>query len=449
VPEFAPGAPPPGRRPTGTLGNALALFTTTIVTSAFGFAFWWAVARSFDAQAVGAAGAALSIMQLISIAAMLGLGTLLISELSRGERDPPELMTTAVIVTVVLGSLLALAFAAATAGLASEATETIQDPVGLALFASTAALTAALLVLDDAMIGLSRASWQVWRNLAFSCAKLALIPVALLWWASDDPRGVIAAWLAGTLISFATLLGLARRGGERMLGRPRRALLGELRRVALAHHWLNLAAAAPRLVLPLLVATLLSTVVNAYFFAALLLVTFVHVVPIHLSTALFAIASGERQVLQRELRRTFLVFCAVCVLAPLAFSLAGAALLNTFGASYDAAATTLTIMSLGTFPTGVRSYYTAVARVNGDLERAAALSSAGSALEIAAAGLALALGGGIEVMAIAWVAAMALEAAILWPAVAVAGDLPGRPRGRMLRRLRWTAPRTLGRSSDS
>jgi len=187
--DLAPPSPRLGRRPGDTLGNALALFTTTILTSSLGFAFWWVVARTFEPTAVGAAGAALSVMQLIAIAAMVGLGTLLIAELSRRERDPAELMTTAVIVTVLLGAVLALTFGLGAAVLRTEALAAIRTPAGLALFVATAATTAALLVLDDAMIGISRASWQVWRNLVFSCAKLALIPLALLGWAADDPRG--------------------------------------------------------------------------------------------------------------------------------------------------------------------------------------------------------------------------------------------------------------------
>lgn len=443
LPGVAPGTRAPIRRRGDTLGNALALFTTTILTSAFGFAFWWVVARAFKPEAVGAAAAALAVMQLIAIVAMVGLGTLLIAELSRGERHPAEIMTTAVLVALLLGGVLGAAFAGIAAAVAGGATAALQGPVGVTVFAATVASTAALLVLDDAMIGLSRASWQVWRNLVFAAAKLALLPAALVVWTGDDPRGVVAAWLGGVLVSFAALLVLARRGGEQMLGRPRAELLGELRRLALEHHWLNLSAAAPRLVLPLLVAVALSTVTNAYFYAALLVATFAHIVPSHLSTALFAIASGERSALKRELRRTFVIFAAVAVVAPLIFAAAGGLILSTFGPGYGRAARTLTIIGLGTFATGVKSYYMAVARVNGDLSRAAILCSLGSGLEIGVAMLALAAGAGIDTLSVAWVAVMAVEGLVFWPAVAVAGELPLRPRGRLVQSMRWSAPRTL------
>ena len=75
------------------------------------------------------------------------------------------------------------------------------------------------------------------------------------------------------------------------------------------------------------------------------------------------------------------------------------------------------------------------------------MSCWGSGLEIAAACLALALGGGIEALALAWVAAMTVQGAILWPVIAVAGDLPGRPRANAPRWMRWVAPRTMSRSA--
>jgi hypothetical protein len=293
------------------------------------------------------------------------------------------------------------------------------------------------------MIGLSRASWQVWRNVVFSVAKLALLPVALLVGTSGDPRGVVAAWAGGVVASFVVLLVLARRGRQPLLARPDRGLLKELRLLALAHHWLNLSSAAPRLVLPLLVAVNLSAEANAYFYAALLLATFAHIVPTHLSTALFAIAGGDRSRLERELRKTFLVFTAVAVAAPIAFAVAGGTMLRTFGPGYDEARTTLVIFGLGTFATGVKSYYMAVTRVHHDLTRAATLSSLGSILEVAAAWAALVAGGGTEALALAWVGAMTVEGLVLWPAVAVAGGFALQPRGRLRARLRWTAPRTL------
>jgi O-antigen/teichoic acid export membrane protein len=159
--------------------NAISLFGTTVITSGLGFVFWIVAAHMFSRSAVGAGGAALSAMQLIANAGMLGLGTLLIGELSRGVEHPARLITTALCVSAGAGIVGAVGVALGVRALS--ASGMIPNGVaGLALFAATAAVYAALLVLDDVTVGLSRASWQLWRNGVFSVVKLALLPVVAL-----------------------------------------------------------------------------------------------------------------------------------------------------------------------------------------------------------------------------------------------------------------------------
>jgi O-antigen/teichoic acid export membrane protein len=431
-------------REPATLGTALSLFTTTVLTSAFGFAFWAVAARVYSPAVVGASSAAISAMQFVTIFAMLGLGTLLIAELSKRPRHSSDYLMTALAVSALAGTVGALVFALAARRLSPAALSAVHGLFPLATFTATAAITSALLVLDNALIALARASWQVWRNLAFSAVKLLLLPVAAVVWGAGSSEAVMAAWLAGTGASFLVLVTLAIANRVRWLGQPRWGLLRQFRSVALAHHWINLAQVAPRLLLPVLVAGYLSPVTNASFYAALLLVGFAYIVPNHLATALFAVASGEVDLLTRELRRTMVVFLVVAVATALIFAVAANPMLDTFGPGYDSAAGALIVMGLATAPTGVKAYYAAVCRVHGDLRRAALLCSTGSGLEIAVVWIALALGADVLAVGAAWVAAMSLEAVVFWPAVAAAGNLPGQLRGRIAELLRWSAPNTLG-----
>ncbi|HEY0530877.1 MAG TPA: hypothetical protein VGD29_04685, partial [Actinoplanes sp.] len=61
--------------------NAGSLMATTLITSLFGFAYWWVAARVAPAAAVGQASAAVSAMTLIGTIGMFGMGTMLISDL--------------------------------------------------------------------------------------------------------------------------------------------------------------------------------------------------------------------------------------------------------------------------------------------------------------------------------------------------------------------------------
>ncbi len=419
------------------ISNAMSLFSSTVATSLFGFAFWVLAAHTFSSAAVGAGAAAISAMQLVAIASMLGLGTLLIGELSRNVEQPARLITTALFASATAGVLGGLAFALGARALSSS--DMIPRGIaGLALFAATAGVSGALLVLDDATVGLSRASWQFWRNLAFSVLKLGALPLVAFVLGLDDTAGLLLAWLAGALISIVVIAALARRAKLRLVARPRRRLIGSYGGTALLHHWLNLSSGGPRLLLPVLVAAFLTPTVNARFYSALLLIGFAYVVSTHVSTALFGIASGDHGALERELRRAIKVCGAVAIAALVVFGAGGHLLLSMFGGGYAQAWLPLAILAVATFPNAVRSLYIAVCRVNGDLGRCVVISCLGSGLEVVLPLAALAAGAGLVLVSSAWVAAMFLEAAVLWPAVALAARLPGRPQ-----LMRWIAPRTF------
>ncbi|HEX3835251.1 MAG TPA: hypothetical protein VHW04_24930 [Solirubrobacteraceae bacterium] len=418
--------------------NAISLFGSTVVTSLFGFAFWVVAAHTFSRAAVGAGGAAISAMQLVAMAGMLGLGTLLVGELSRNVEHPARLITTALVASTAAGVVGGLALAVGVRVLSSSAMIP-QGIAGLALFAATAGISGSLLVLDDATIGLSHASWQFWRNLVFSVLKLAALPLVSIALGLDDSAGLLLTWLLGGVLSIIVIVLLARGAKVRLVAWPRRALFSSYRGTALTHHWLNLSSGAPRLVLPVLVAGFLTPTANASFFSALLLVGFAYVVSTHLGTALFGVASGDHNALERELRRTIKICAAVAAASLVVFGAGGNLLLKMFGSGYTEASVPLAILAVATFPNGVRSQYIAACRVNGDLRRCAVLSCLGSGIEILLPLTALLAGAGLVLVACVWVAAMFLEAVVLWPAVAFVARLPGT----FPQLMSWTAPRTF------
>jgi O-antigen/teichoic acid export membrane protein len=425
------------------LFNALSLFASTMVTSILGYVFWWVAAQLYSTTSVGASSALLSALQLAGMFSMVGLGTLLIGEIGRGEHPRHDLLATGLVVSFLTGGLVGAGLTVGVfANLASTA-EVVDSILLVAICGLTAALTAALTVLDDALLALARPKWQLFRNVVFSSSKLILLPVGAIAGTAYAARVIIASWAAGLAVSALVVVVLAWRARVAIRGRPRWLLARSLGRAALLHHWINLSQAAPRLVLPLLVTGYLSARLNAEYYVALLLIGFAYVIPSHIATALFAVASGDKGALAREVRGTWRIFMIVCVAAPVGALLVGPLVLRTFGPDYRSAAGPLAILSLATVATGIKSYYTATCRVTGDLARAAWLSVIGSAVEVAACWIALASGADLAGVSWAWVAAMFLEGLLFWPAVAVAGRLSGAPGDKACRLLAWTAPRAL------
>jgi O-antigen/teichoic acid export membrane protein len=415
------------RRNRDLLGNASSLAATTGLTSALGFAYWAFAARLFSQRAVGYGSATVSAMTMLGTIGMLGLGTVLIGELPR--RRPRAGLISAALLASAGGSLaLGLGFAVIAPHVSARFRDMSSTPAQAALFAAGVALTGMTLVFDQATIGLMRGGLQLSRNLAFSLVKLLLLPGVALALHDQLGIGITLSWVAGTAASLLPTAVQIRLAGGPVFARPDWGVLRGLGRTALAHNWLNLAIAVPRSLIPVLVTVVVSPSANAAFYAAWMLSSFLYVVPTHLATVLFAIASADPQQVARKLRFT-LRMSAMIGLPGMAVLGFGAHLaLSMFGASYARVATLpLWLLAAGYVPMVPMVHYIAVCRAAGRVPRAAAVLSATAVLEIAAA----AAGGtvaGLKGLSVALLGAFICEGLVTAPAVIRAAVGGGRHR---------------------
>jgi O-antigen/teichoic acid export membrane protein len=409
--------------------NAASLFGSTVVTSFLGFAFWVVAARAFPMHGVGVASAAISAMQLLATVGIFGMGTLMIGELADG-RSPKGLVSAAMLAAALACGTLATSFVLLRPLISAELGPLGEGLVGPLVFVTGVAVTGATLVLDQACIGMSRGVMQLVRNCIFSFVKLALLPAGLLLGSGQATTAIYGVWLAGNLISFAGFALHARRIGFAPSLRPALRSLAAIRSAALAHHWLNLAAQAPRLILPVLVAATLTPELNAAFYTAVLIVSFAAIVPVHLSTALFALPKGDTTRLASELRETLRVSALIGVVSAIAFALLSRTMLSMFGASYVVATDSMIVLGITTLPFTIKVHYAAVCRVQGRLTWCAAVSTAGGLLEIACCYVGARLEGLVGV-SIGFLIALTVEAVLLWPTVARAARLPTVLHGRL------------------
>jgi len=347
------------------LSNAGSLFGATVVTSVIGAIFWAVAARIFPAPAVGLAAAAISAMLLMGQVATIGLGTVLMGELSQHEGSERGLIYSAVTISAVVGAVLGAVFIAAASWIAPEL-NALNVPTAVLLFAIGVASTASGFVLDQAFIGLLRGGLQLLRNTIASITKLiVLIVIGGIGFAVLRPDGtsLLLAWVAGGVASMALILAVPRssdRGPARPLWHVPEGLAG----LALRHHLLNLSILAPGLLLPLLVTAVMSAEADAYFYIAYMIASLGWAVPAALATALYASGARDIEALTIRLRLAFWL-CIGAGIALNLFMLVGAGpLLSIFGAPYaDRAGTLLRLLSLGIFPVTINSLYVPIARL--------------------------------------------------------------------------------------
>ena len=425
------------RRPSGVetawrkhhelLRNAGSLVATTGVTSAMGFAYWAVAARLFTQKEVGYGSAAVSAMTVLGTIGMFGLGTLLIGELPKRSRSG-GLVAAALLASGFGSLLLGLGFAVVAPNISQRFENITGTPGWAMLFAAGVALTGVTLVFDSATIGLLRGGLQLTRNVAFTTVKLLALPVAAICLHGRLGIGITASWVAGMLLSLVVAAVNLRFRGALILPRPDWDVLKDLGKTVLAHNWLNLAISLPYSLIPVLVAVVVSPSANAAFYIAWMLSSFLYVVPSHLSTVLFAVASSDPRAMARKLRFTLSVSILIG-LPGMAILFLGAHLaLSIFGTSYASDATLpLRLLVLAYLPTISRVHYVAVCRADGRISRAAAVLTAFAAAEIAGA----VVGGvtaGLNGLSLAILVVLLVEGLVTTPAILHAANAHGRHR---------------------
>src|SRR5712691_3109378 len=129
--------------------NSGSLIGTTAVTSGLGFAYWWIAARRYAPGAVGLASPTVSAMLLLGSIAMLGLGTLLITELPRQPGLEVSLISTGLIVVGGAGGVIGALFAIFAPYISTQFAPLQASVLDIAVFAAGVSLMVATTVLDQ------------------------------------------------------------------------------------------------------------------------------------------------------------------------------------------------------------------------------------------------------------------------------------------------------------
>jgi O-antigen/teichoic acid export membrane protein len=399
------------------LRNASSLALTAGTTSFVGFAYWVYAARAFPIEAVGYGSAAISTMMLIGTIGMFGLDTMLIGELPRRSDGRGSLTVAACIVAGVISFGLGLSFALLSLAFGTHFVE-INGTLGrIALFSSGVAITGALLVFDAATIGIMRGGLQLARNVALAIAKMIALPVAALFLHDEFGVGILLAWVLGTIISILPAVIIIKRGGGRIVQRPDWDALRQLRKLALAHNWLNLALNIPPKILVVLVAIVVSPRENGAYYVAGMLYAFLYMVLDSLSTMLFATASADPGKIAAKLR--FVLGLSLLIGVPLGLALGTCSpfILSAFGSGYAALAVgPLWLQIAGYLPGIPNNVYISVERARGRFNQAAVFQVVCATIRM----VAVVVGGkldGLYGLSFALLATSVLQALVTTPTV--------------------------------
>ena len=391
------------------LRNSAFIWLGSTSAAVLGFVYWWLAARSFPAEAVGVQSALISAMTFVGLVGEAGFGTMLVGEaLGQGDRG-----AALIVAAVLAGTGAALILALPVGGLFFHyAWMTLPITV---LFVLGCALTGLGFVVDGALTGLLHGRWLLYRNALLAVLKLGLLLIAVT--TTQNGTAIILTWMVSLAASLAVVCWHASIRRVLILTAPNFRLLSGRMSVVIRHHALNLAVAAPFFIMPLVVSVCVGPAVNAAFYTGWMIFWVGQLVPVSLTTVLFAVVAVDPALQPQRLRFSFVLSLGFSVVMAGILALFSDHILGLFNPAYPAlAGSAVRLFGFGLLGAAVKQHYILLMRMRGSMMTAALWLGVGACLEI---GLAAAGGvaGGVAWLTVGWLVAVTVQLSFLLPPV--------------------------------
>ncbi|MFF1378147.1 lipopolysaccharide biosynthesis protein [Streptomyces sp. NPDC058308] len=346
------------------LRNAYALMLNTGISGVLGVGFWLAAARYYSESAVGQGSAAIAAMKLLAGLTAVTLTGALARFIPIAGRATGKLIFRTYAGSSAVVALAALVFLL-TLDLWGPSYRFLHGPLHGIGFVLAVVAWSVLTLQDGVLTGLRNALWVPAGNTAFSVAKLGLL-IAMA--AAIPTAGVFVSWVASILVSVIPLGWLVfRRLVPRHVkatdGQARPPTVREIGRFLAGDYTGSLFSLAVVYLVPVIVASQVSSVDNAYFYITTTIGGTVNLLAINMGASLTVEGAHDPALLaantRSALRRMATIMLPVCGTLFLAAPL----ILRMFGQGYaDAATPLLRWFAVGALLRVVMETYFAVRR---------------------------------------------------------------------------------------
>ena len=359
-----PTGPDPGPSGTAVVVRGSAWLVSSIALQGLsGYVFWLAAARLYDSDQVGHALALWGSAQFVSYLTSLGL-TVTVARWC-GKRSRAEVVFTwSVLATAVATAIGTLGYLALVTAESFDVIRQWGTPAAAGMFFFVVLGTSLAALVDIRLAADRLFGWILWRVIALSVLRLALLPLFRTSGAADIWLFLLgggAAALSGLVVT--ALLPTA--SGARWRLRPLPAERVEIVRFSAVNYLADLAARAPLFALPVVVLTSVGATENANFFVAFQITVLVFLVP--MTVGQVVLIEGGRSVQHAAAQARLALVATLGLMAAAAavtWALSGV-LVPLYGSEYEQAADLLPLLMLAGIPWAVTSITLAELRVRG------------------------------------------------------------------------------------
>ncbi|CAM5564029.1 hypothetical protein GCM10010329_70290 [Streptomyces spiroverticillatus] len=443
--------------------NAYALMLNTGVSALLGLSFWLAAARYYSPEAVGQGSAAIAAMKLLA-----GLTALTLTGAMARFIPVSGRRTGRLVLRTYAGSSLVVAVAAGifllTLDFWGPSYRFLHGPLNGLGFVLAVVLWSLLTLQDGVLTGLRSALWVPVGNTVFSAVKLLLLVVIAT---SVPTAGVFVSWVAAISVSVIPLgilvfRKLVPRHVAATEGLAEPPTMRQMGRFLAGDYTGSLFSLAVVYLVPVIVASQVSSADNAYFYITTTIGGTVNLLAINMGASLTVEGAHDPASLARNCRASLVKMAKLMVPVAAVLFFGAPYILHVFGAGYAEAATPLLRwFAVGALLRVVIEVYFAVLRAQ---SRTSGLAYLQGALCVLVLGLTLVLlprtgltGAGVaEVSSLAVIAAIAafkLYGVVRRPGEPTAADAPAEapaeePRRNLRTALGDATTLPLGISAD-
>jgi O-antigen/teichoic acid export membrane protein len=315
--------------------NSFFLMGGTLIAAAMGFLFWLVCAHFYSAEQIGMAGTLISATSLLTNLSFLGFNNTLVRYLSSAH-DKSSHVSTAIIITVLAGTILAFLYLAGLRLLLPGMANTL-GTWGRPLVVLYVACAAASAMFDSMFVAERTAQVLFYKNILVSTVKLFL-PLVFI------PGGFMGLFLATALALFVGTIYSAfhaYRRGIRMRSTINHPMLKEVRKFTLGNYIAGIFGILPTSLVPIVVNAGLGAKQAAFFFIPLTIAGLLNVIPSASAQSLFAEASHDSTRLHIHVRKAVGSILALLLPAIVLVVVFGHFALFALGRDYAAQGTTV------------------------------------------------------------------------------------------------------------
>jgi O-antigen/teichoic acid export membrane protein len=398
----------PAPRGSGLAASSMWLLIAKGLQMGGGFVFWVLAARNASVETVGLAAASISAVMLCTQLGILGTGSAVIIELSRGEPVKQVLDAAFTVLTLAaLAASLAYLGVVRMVGLDTLSAPTLAFAT---VFVSACCLGTAVICIDQASIALHHAGGAAPRYAAGAVAALTTAVTVSVRVQEMSLTVLLICWTVGSaatvLVGLAQLRAWTGYGFTPELHPPR---VRRILRVGVPNQLLTASERLTPVLVPIILAHAASPTTTAYWYPAWMMAWVAFNAPISVGMVQFNDIARDPRRAFRVVRHGVGWSLGLGGSVSVAVALAAHPLLSLLGEAYaDASVTALRILLIGLVPFTVLQAYNALCR---GIDRTAEAIGLGAVLMVlVAVGAAVVGPRGTSAVALMWVGCTTLAA---------------------------------------